>query len=69
MGYLVISLKIGQKLRIGNDIEILISDFEGGRADLAIAAPKELAIKRLPTHAEKEGSNNGHKNNDNSQHK
>lgn len=66
MGYLVISLKIGQKLRIGDNIVILISDYEGGRADVAINAPKELAITRLPTHSEKEGSD-GTKHKSNSQ--
>lgn len=54
MGYLVISIKIGQRFKIGENIEILVSDYDGGRVDLAIDAPRELAITRLPTHAQKE---------------
>ncbi len=49
MGRLVIKLKIGERCRIGDDIEILISDCMDGRADVAITAPKEQGIVRLPS--------------------
>lgn len=56
MGYLVISLKVGQRVMIGN-VEVLFSDFDSGHADIAIKAPREMEIRRIPTHAEKEFSN------------
>lgn len=56
MGYLVISLKIGQRLQIG-DVEVLISDYDMGRVDVAVKAPREIPIRRIPTHAETEFKN------------
>ena len=52
MGYKVISLKIGQRIQIGRDIEVLISDYDSGKVDVAVKAPKEISIDRLPTKAE-----------------
>ena len=46
MGYLVISRRIGEKLFIGDDIEILISDMSDGKVDIAIKAPKSYDIVR-----------------------
>lgn len=53
MGYLVIGLKVGQRIAIG-EIEILISDYDNGRVDVAIKAPKHIKINRIPTHAQQE---------------
>lgn len=54
MGYLVITRKVGERLTIGDDIEILISDIgrvdETKKVDIAIKAPKEkYKISRLGT--------------------
>lgn len=70
MGYLVIGLKIGQRVQIG-EIEIVISDYDQGRVDLGIRAPKHIPIDRLPTHAEKEFGNGkpGFKNHDSQRHR
>ena len=53
-GYLVISRKVGDRILIGDDIEIMISDldFDKVKADVAIRAPREIKITRLPTHME-----------------
>lgn len=60
MGYLVISLRIGDRLKIGDNIEILISDCYGHRADVAIDAPRTLPIKRIPTRVQEEFKNANH---------
>lgn len=54
MGYLVISVKIGGRVKIADNIEILVSDYDKGRVDLAIKAPREIPISRIPSHAEEE---------------
>lgn len=56
MGYLVISVKVGGRVKIGDDIEIIFADYDMGRIDVGIQAPKNLAIIRVPTLAEKESS-------------
>ena len=59
MGYLVIQRRIGERILIGDDIEILISDAKvdtDGTVDIAIKAPKHLNIKRLGTHIEEQKS-------------
>lgn len=53
MGYLVISLKVGERVKIG-DVEILVSDYDRGNIDLSIDAPREIPITRLQTLAQKE---------------
>lgn len=52
MGYLVMALRIGERFRIGQDIEVFISDYDSGRVDVAVKAPKEVLIKRIPSPAE-----------------
>lgn len=54
MGYLVVSRKIGERILIGDDIEILISDINRTHVDVAIKAPKNIQIKRKATHLEVE---------------
>ena len=59
MGYLVISRRVSERIQIGNDIIILISDItlddEGrSKVNVAIDAPRELAIKRCSTHLEEQ---------------
>lgn len=56
MGYLVISRKVGQRILIGPDIEILISalDSMDKTIDVAIKAPKHFKIWRKDTHIKEE---------------
>ena len=54
MGYLVISRRTNERVTIGDDIEILISDIGRDRVDLAIKAPKNIQIKRKTTHFEEQ---------------
>lgn len=65
MGYLVISRHKGERILVGDDIEILVSDIDAKKRkiDLAIKAPKSVKITRLPRHIEElEEANRGHKN-------
>ena len=54
-GYLVISRKIGERIQIGDDIEILIADIHQGKADVAIKAPKEVLIAKKGRHIDDRG--------------
>lgn len=62
MGYLVISRKVAERIRIGKDIEILVSDIQHKKVDIAINAPKSMKILRLKTHIEEEKEKNGNSN-------
>lgn len=57
MGYLVISRRTNERITIGKDIEILISDIGNDKVDIAIKAPKEIQIKRQSTHLEEQKDN------------
>lgn len=65
MGYVVISRRVGERIFIGEDIEILISDIRSDRAkvDIAVKAPRDYDIKRKSTHIEEQdfGANARHK--------
>ncbi|MCA9248573.1 MAG: carbon storage regulator [Planctomycetales bacterium] len=43
---LVLSRKAGEKIMIGNDIEVQIQRVAGGRVTLAIEAPRDVRILR-----------------------
>ena len=43
---LVLSRKIGERIMIGNNIELMIMDVRGGTVRLGLEAPKEVAIHR-----------------------
>lgn len=53
MGYLVISRKVGERLRIGQ-VEILVSDVSDKKVDLAVKAPREIRIEKVGTHIEEQ---------------
>lgn len=54
MGYLVIGRKLGERIKIGGDIEIMISDINDGKVDVAVDAPRNLKIIKMPTHIEEQ---------------
>lgn len=43
---LILSRKIGQKIVIGEDIEVIISDIVNGQVKVGISAPKSIAVDR-----------------------
>lgn len=43
---LVLNRKIGEKLKIGDDITVAIIDIHGNQVRVGIAAPKDTAIHR-----------------------
>ncbi len=43
---LVLSRKSGEKVIIGGNIEVIVTQISGGRVRLGIHAPKEVAIRR-----------------------
>lgn len=48
-GYLIISRRIAERILIGDDVEIFVSDINGSKVDIAIKAPKEVRIHRKPS--------------------
>ena len=49
---LVISRKLGEKLRIGDDVVVTVLEISGSRVVVGIDAPREIAIRRAgPTAA------------------
>jgi carbon storage regulator len=44
---LVISRKSGEKLRIGENVEITVLEISGSRVVVGIDAPREIAIRRV----------------------
>jgi carbon storage regulator len=43
---LILTRKVGEKIRIGNDIEIAVLDVKGRQARIGIRAPAGLAVHR-----------------------
>jgi carbon storage regulator len=44
---LVISRKLNEKLRIGDNVEVTVLEISGSRVVLGIDAPREIAIRRV----------------------
>ena len=57
---LVIARKIGQTIRIGDNIEVTISAIRGDQVRLAIQAPREIPILRTEIIGTPPNSSNGH---------
>ena len=50
---MVLRRKVGEAIRIGNDIKIVVQEVHGGQiVRFGIEAPTELAVRRLETQAE-----------------
>ena len=45
-GMLILSRKCGERIVIGNDIQIVVSKIAGDRVTIGIEAPPEIHIKR-----------------------
>ncbi len=43
---LVLSRKVGQSIRLADDIEVVITSIRGNRVELGIVAPREVLIQR-----------------------
>lgn len=43
---LALKRKVGQKIRIGDDIEIFVQQAEGGQCTLGIEAPRNIPVHR-----------------------
>lgn len=54
MGHLVISRRISERVFIGDDVEIMISDIHNGKVELAINAPSDMKIHRKESHVKEE---------------
>lgn len=46
MGYLILNRKVGERIRINDDIEIVVNRASHGEASIGIYAPKHVKIKR-----------------------
>jgi carbon storage regulator len=44
---LVLSRKVGEKIRIGKDVEIEITRLNGNRVQIGITAPPEVHVRRM----------------------
>lgn len=50
---MVLRRKIGEAIRIGNDIKIVVQEIQNGQiVRFGIEAPTEVAVRRLETQAE-----------------
>ena len=45
-GYLSLTRRVNEKIRVGDDIEILVARIEPGQVHIAIRAPREVPIWR-----------------------
>ena len=43
---LILTRKVGDKIRIGNDIEISVQDIKGRQVRIGIKAPRKLSVLR-----------------------
>ena len=46
MGYLVLTRKIGEVLKIGSDVDVTVLGIKRGQVKIGINAPKEVSIMR-----------------------
>ena len=43
---LILSRKVGEKIIIGDSIEVVVSEIKGGQVRIGISAPKSIAVDR-----------------------
>ena len=51
---LVLSRKVGERIQIGDDIELIVTAINGNRVQLGIAAPRSVRITRGELQEKKE---------------
>jgi len=56
---LILSRKVGEKIIIGDNIEVVISEIKGNAVRIGIAAPKSISVDREEIHIKKSGESNG----------
>lgn len=49
MGFLVHTRRVGEKIRVGDDVEITVLEIDGNKVRLSFLAPREIPIRRLET--------------------
>ena len=54
-GYLVLTRYVGEKILIGDDIEIIVTEFKGSRVNLGIKAPAGVTVLRAEVRDRIEG--------------
>jgi carbon storage regulator CsrA len=61
LSMLVLSRKVNEEIVIADNIRIKLVKIAGGRARLAISAPREIGVRRaeLPQHAESKPTSSG----------
>lgn len=47
MSYLVLTRKLGEKVMVGDDVEVCVLEMSGGQVKLGIRAPKHVPVHRL----------------------
>ena len=52
---LVLTRKVGEKILIGKDIEVMVVDIRPSKVRLGIEAPEDTAIDRVEVRKSKEG--------------
>ena len=48
---LVLSRKLGENIRVGDDIKVIVLDVRGGQVKLGIDAPQSVAVHRQEVYA------------------
>jgi carbon storage regulator len=44
---LVLTRKVGQRIMIGNDVEITVTKIQGGRVKVGVTAPRNVSVIRV----------------------
>lgn len=51
---LILSRKVGEKIVIGDNIEVVVSEIKGGQVRIGISAPKSVSVDREEIHIKKQ---------------
>jgi carbon storage regulator len=51
---LLLSRKIGEKIMIGDNVEIVINEIKGKQVVIGVSAPREVAVDREEIHIRKQ---------------
>lgn len=47
--YLTVTRRVGERINIGQDIEIVLTSIQGKQARISVSAPKDVKIERTGT--------------------